>query len=194
MEPLAEVPAAAANTQHFRLLVVSNRAVFKSRTYRSTVLLTSVAPLERLDWSEIFPGPYSFCRRQERSDARTCWHAEALLPQDPERIHQAMERMQSALLRSLLRLRGRLWLCVDCRIRTHMLGQQARCRQHHSVFLAFIQERNGYPNPTDWRNNAGCGLLKPKAMYNCTLQPRSTLKFPRTGGCIDIQCDTKRPL
>ena len=55
MGPLAEVPAAAADTQHSPLLVVSFRAVFKSRTYRSTVSLTSIAPPERLDWSEIFP-------------------------------------------------------------------------------------------------------------------------------------------
>jgi hypothetical protein len=169
MEPLAEVPAAAAaaaNTQHFLLLVVSSRVVLKSRTYRSTVPLTSVAPLERLDWSEIFPTRiHSVDDRNGQMHGRIGMLAGALLLQESERKHQVMERRQSVLHRSLLRLRGRLSLHADCRVRTHMPGQQVCCSQQHSVFLAIIQERDGYPNPTDWRNNVGGGIIKPKALY-----------------------------
>jgi hypothetical protein len=119
--------------------------------------------------------------------------AGALLLQESERKHQVMERRQSVLLRSLLRLRGRLSLHADCRVRTHMPGQQVCCSQQHSVFLAIIQERDGYPNPTDWRNNVGGGIIKPKALYN-SFRPRSTFELPKTGGCIDSQCGIKMTL
>jgi hypothetical protein len=58
------------------------------------------------------------------------------------------------------------------------------------MFLAFIQERKGYPDPTVWRNNDGCETTKSKAINKCTFQPSEIFELPETGGCIDTMCGT----
>lgn len=190
MGPLAEVPAAAADTQHSPLLVVSFRAVFKSRTYRSTVSLTSIAPPERLDWSEIFPTRiHSVDYRNGHMHGRVGMFG------------RCYSKNQSVYIRPGTNANLYCFVhCSDC-VAGYDSVRTAKCvlicpgRKHVGIRITPCSShlfKNGTAIRTRLFGATTIAVKLPsqKLYTNAPFQPVETFELPKTDGCIVTMCGT----